>query len=277
MLKRGLTILAVVATAFPALAQDTLRDWDFRQNTRDRVTLASAELDNGLSLAVRCVDGSLEALMLGLPEPTAGQETRPLEIAFGADQLQPQTWNVGIDRSIAVSELPAPFARKLREGGRLQVRVPRAAAGGRNLRYDLTLPASSTAIDRVLSSCRRPLVDPRDAELAALPELGLPIGVRWARAPRAEFPTGTHYARGFAVVSCMTTNSGVLRDCVIESEHPGQAGFGRAALRAAERARTRQDKPEGVFQPVKVVFRSQFFIPGYERSQPTAPERARGR
>lgn len=269
MIKQGLTALAVMA-AFPALAQDTQRDWDFHQNRRINVTMASAELDNGLGIVVRCSSGSLEALLVGLPAPRSTDETRTLEVAFGEDDFHGQTWNVGIDPAVAVSGLPAPFARNLREGGRLQVRVPGGAEGGRNLRYDLALPASSTAIDQVLADCRRPLIDPRDAELEALPELGLPTGVVWVKAPRPSFPANSRYARGFAVTSCMTTPSGVLRDCVVESEHPSQAGFGRAALRAIGEARTAQDAPDGQFRSVMVVFRSRFFISGYETPEDAA-------
>lgn len=275
-MKRGLTALVVAAAAFPALAQDTVADWDLDQNPRNRASVASTVLDNGLGLAVRCANNSLEALIVGLPAASGDDpENRPLHIAFGEDPFHHQTWNVGINPTVAVSELPAPFARKLREGGRLQIRVPGAAEGGRNLRYELNLPASSTAIDQVLSNCGRPLVDPRDAELDSLPDLGLPSGVRWAQPPRPEFPLNSRYARGFAVTSCMTTPSGALRNCVVESEHPADAGFGTAALRGIERARTVQDSPDGQFHSVMVVFRSRFVVRGYETPEQVNRNRSR--
>ncbi|MDQ8030323.1 MAG: hypothetical protein REJ23_16485 [Brevundimonas sp.] len=272
-MKRVITILAIMAMGVPALAQDNARDWDIHRNDRQKLLLAFSELDNGLTLAVRCADGNLEALLTGLPEPEARRETRTLHVAFGEDEFDHQTWNVAMNPAIGLSERPAPFARKLREGGRLQIRVPGGAEGGRDLRYDLTLPASSAAIDEVLTTCRKPLVDPRDALLSDLPEDGLPFGVTWRHAPRPQFPV-TRYARGFAVTSCLTAEDGRLRDCVVESEHPGDGGFGEAALRGIRQAMVDQTpSQDGVFRPVMVQFRSSFVMDGYMNRE----DRARAR
>lgn len=266
-MKRVITVLTIMAVSVPALAQDNIRDWDVHRDDRQKLHIVFSALDNGLTLAVRCADGNLQALLTGLPEPEARRETRTLQVAFGEDEFEHQTWNIAMNRAVALSERPAPFARKLREGGRLQIRVPGGAEGGRHLRYDLSLPASSAAIDDVLTTCRKPLVDPRDAQLRDLPEDGLPSGVTWRQAPRPEFPV-TRYARGFAVTSCLTSEDGRLRDCVIESEHPGDGGFGEAALRGIRPAIVNQPpSPDGVFRPVMVQFRSNFVMEGYTNQE----------
>ena len=266
-MKRALTVLFTCAVAIPALAQDAPQDWDLHRNTRTDAVMAFSVFDNGLGIAVRCVDGAYEALLSGLPE-AGDHETRTLGVAFGDDEMDMQRWSVARDDTVAVGERPVPFARKLREGGRVQILVPGGGGGGRNLRYDLTLPASSTSIDETLNACGRPLVDSRDAELDALPDDGLPRSLLWVRAPRAEYPSGARYGRGFAIVSCLVNPDGTLRDCAVESEHPHDGGFGDATLRAVRRARVRDtDNPEAPVAPAMVSFRARFVMEGYETSE----------
>lgn len=262
---RLIATLCVLSLAVPAFAQDTPADWDLHRDARQRQVMAYTVFDAGVGISARCTDGNYEAVVLGLPEAPGDAATRVIGVAFGDADIAMERWNVAINRTVAHSEVPAPFARKLRRGGRLQLVVPDGAGPGRNIRYDLTLPASATAIDETLTTCERPLVDPRDAELADLPEGGLPMGLTWARAPRAEFPN-TRYARGFALITCVTAPDGGLRDCMIESQHPGDGGFGESALRAARRGRvTLGEGVEGPIPVAKVQFRANFIVPGYER------------
>lgn len=262
-MKRALTVL-ICAVALPALAQDATQDWDLHRNTRTDAVMAFSVFDNGLGIAVRCVDGAYEALLSGLPE--AGEhETRILGLAFGDDEVSMQRWSVATNDTVAVGERPAAFARKLREGGRLQILVPGGGGGGRNLRYDLTLPVSSASIDETLNACRRPLVDVRDVELDALPDDGLPRSLEWVRPPRPDFPSSSGYGRGFAVVSCLANPDGTLRDCVVDSEHPHDAGFGAETLRAVRRGRIRDTaNAEAPVAPAMVSFRARFSMEGYE-------------
>lgn len=263
-MKRAFIALLACAAALPALAQDAPRDWDLHRNTRTEAVMAFSVFDNGLGIAVRCIDGAYEALLSGLP--AAGeQETRTLGVAFGDDEISMQRWSVAMNDTVAVGERPAPFARKLREGGRLQILVPGGGGEGRNLRYDLTLPDSSTSIDETLNACERPLVDPRDVELDALPDDGLPRSLLWVRAPRADYPSDARYGRGFAVVSCLVNPDGTLRDCAVESEHPHDGGFGASTLRAVRRARVQDtDNPDAPMAPAMVSFRARFMMEGYE-------------
>lgn len=255
--------LCILSLAAPALAQDVAADWDVHRDARQRQVMAYTVFDAGVGISARCTDGNYEAVVLGLPEAPGDTATRTIGVAFGGDEIAMQRWNVAVDRAVAHSEMPAPFARKLRLGGRLQIVVPDGAGPGRNLRYDLTLPVSATAIDETLTACERPLVDPRDAELAELPEGGLPMGLTWASRPRMQFPE-TRYARGFALITCLTQPDGGLRDCAVESQHPADGGFGESALRAARRARvTLGDGAEGPIPVAKVQFRANFVVPGF--------------
>ena len=259
----SLPLVVTLAVALPAMAQDAGRDWDLHRNIRTDAIMAYTVFDNGLGIAVRCVDDGYEAFVSGLP--AAGRrETRTLDIAFADDEFAPQTWNVGVNDTIAVSSFPAPFARKLRQGGRLQLRVPDGAGPGRALRYDVSLPASTSSIDETLAACGRPLVDPRDAELDALPDTGLPENLVWARAPEVEYPSRSRYARGFAVVTCLVDPEGALRDCTVETEHPRDGGFGQATLQAVRRARVRDTGGLTDLPPVMASFRVNFMIEGYE-------------
>jgi hypothetical protein len=262
-MKRALTVLLACAVALPALAQDASADWDLAQDERKKLLVAYTRFDNGLSIGTRCADGGFEAVISGLP-PAGRASTRPLRIAFGDDDLSDSRWGVATDDTIAISELPAPFARELRAGGRLRILVPDGALDGRNLLYDLTLPASSGSIDQTLTACGRPLVDPRDAELEALEEDGVPRNLAWAVRPQPDFPS-TRYARGFAVATCVSNPDGSLRDCTIESEHPRDGRFGQAALAAVRRARLQNLADPGAPLPVtRVLYRTHFVMAGYQ-------------
>jgi len=260
-MKRTLTALLACAAALPALAQDASADWDLAQ--RRNLLVAYTRFDNGVSIATRCADGGFEAVIGGLP-PAGRATSRPLRIAFGDGDLVESRWNVATDDTIAVSELPAPFARELREGGRLRILVPGGAAGGRNLMFDIVLPASSASIDQTLTTCGRPLVDPRDAELEALQEDGLPLNLAWAVRPRLAYPN-TRYARGFAVITCLTNPDGSLRDCAIESEHPRDGRFGEVTLASARRARLQNlVDPASPVPVTRVLYKTNFLMAGYE-------------
>lgn len=265
-MKRTLSVLLACAVAVPALAQDAAADWDLTNAERNRLMVAHVQFSNGLAIATRCADGGFEAVLAGLP-PAGRAASRPLRIAFGDDPLHETRWTVASEDTVAVAEMPAPFARKLREGGRFRVLIPNAATDGRNLMYDVELPASSASIDQTLTTCQRPLVDPRDAELDALAEDGVPADITWLSRPTPQFPR-TNYARGFAVVTCLTRPDGTLRDCEIESEHPRDGRFGDAVLASARRARLRNASNPSAPLPVRrVAYKVNFVVDGFQTQE----------
>jgi hypothetical protein len=276
-MNRPFAVLLACCVALPAVAQDDARDWDMHRDPRKKLLVAYTAYDNGIGLATRCVDGGFEAAIMGLP-PAGDRSSRPLRIAFGDDDLDDTRWNVATNDTVAMSELPAPFARNLREGGRLRILIPEGAADGRNLLYDLTLPASSGSIDETLTTCGRPLVDPRDAELESLPENGLPPTLTWVSVPRPRYPAPMRYASGFAIATCITNPDGSLRDCAIETEHPRDGGFGEAALSAARRARVRNTADaDGTVPTGRILFRTTFFVQGYQTPEEEEARRAQRR
>lgn len=256
---RVLTAVLALCIANPALAQDDL-DWDSRASPETDLVSASLVFDSGVGLGVRCLDGRYDALIAGLPEAPGNVGTREISIQFGEHDPNTQRWTVAEERSVVVSDLPARFARSLREGGRLQVRLLGAGPDGANLRYVFDLPASSSAIDRTLQACGKPLVDPRDLELEALGEQGLPGGLEWADRPRPPWPSaGSTYVRGVAVISCLTETTGRLRDCVVESQHPLDGGFGEAALRGTRRGRLQvAENPDAPVPTRLIIYRAVF-------------------
>jgi len=249
-MKRALVLLTVCAVAFPALAQDATADWDIRRDPAAKAILAYTSFDNGLSIAFRCVDGSFNAVIAGLPP--SQENRRRLELGFRDGEPRPTMWSSTTNPTTVIGDLPAPLAREFRQGGALRLTVPNGAADGRNLRYEIDLPASGAAVDEALTACDRPLVDPRDMELEAIGASGLTGGMTWRRMPEPEFPHsgGSGYAEGFAVLTCISTARGGVRDCVVEMEHPHDGGFGRAAADAARRARLVNTTDPG--QPVPV-------------------------
>lgn len=259
---RFLSILlaaALLMPTCPAEAQQSADDdWDFMENRDQDQVMAFVTFDTGLGLATRCTKGVFEALIAGLP-PRPAQNRQVLKMGFGDADLYETRFSSASDARAVISELPAPFARKLRQGGRFRLEVPGGGEDGRTLRYDVQLPSSSASIDRTLTACDRPLVDPRDAELDDLPESGLPRDLVWRWVPEPEFPSRSVYEQGFAVISCLTAPNGRVRDCVVESEYPTDGGFGEAAIRGARggRLRNRLD-PEGPVPVARITYSTNF-------------------
>ncbi|MES2860058.1 MAG: hypothetical protein V4701_01220 [Pseudomonadota bacterium] len=257
---KAFTTLVALASASAALAQDATDDWDSFVQPDNRVTMASVQFTETVSIIVRCQDGGLDAVMTGLP-PITGVDRRELMLKFADDETpSPTYWNVGVDPSVGVSERPAGFARQLRQGGRLDVIVPGGGENGRNLRYALDLPTSHAVIDRTLAACGKPIEDPREAAAADLGESGLPVGFVWAQQPRPQYPSGRRvYERGFAVVTCLSEPDGNLTACEVETEHPRDGGFGEATLDATRRARVENSAAPGQPIPPRIVqFRSSY-------------------
>lgn len=261
---RVMSLKAITATALAAgllcqnaaAAQVSSDDWDIVRDERTQTTLAFTAFDNGISIAFRCIDGSLNTVIAGLP-PSAS-DRRNLQVSFRGKPAYESGWTATTDSTVVVGDFPAPFAREFREGGELRLTVPNAGEGGRNVTFVNELPQSSTVIDEVLTTCGKPLVDPRDATLTALGSTGLPDGLTWRRAPRPEFPQG-RYASGFVVATCLSQSDGSLTDCEVEMEHPHDGGFGQAALRGVGRARlVNTAAPDDPIPTGRVSFRTQF-------------------
>ncbi len=241
----------------PPAAVEPPADWDMVRDPRKKMVAAYVSLDSGISVILRCSDGVYDALVSGLPDAPSG-DTRVLRLSYG-DDFHAETWNVATTRSAALSALPAPFARKLREGGRVSIVVPDGAGPGRNLRHNLDLPPSSAAVDETLTACGRPLEDPRDARLPDAGERGLSSGVNWAQPPRPSYPSPARYTGGFAMLSCMALPEGRLDACIVESEFPVDGGFGKSALRGARDARLSSSDGSPI-EPRLIVFRTNFVM-----------------
>lgn len=253
-------VLLPLTLALPALAQDAAPDWEILRDPAKEAVAAFTAFDSGVAIGVRCMKGGLGVVLSGLPPK--GGDRRTLRLGFGDDPVRDETWIPTVDPTAAVTEFPARLARRLREGGTLNIVAPGAAEGGRNLRFVVELPASASAIDSVLTECGKPLVDPRDADIDAAGAPAFPAGMNWVRPPRPAYPREAYFDRiasGYAVMSCNTRDDGALTACEVESEHPLGSGFGRAALESLERARVgwveNRSAPVGVR---RIVFRVNF-------------------
>jgi hypothetical protein len=264
-MKRFVVLDLLLAVALPAMAQDAAEaDWDTLRDPAKRSVIAYIPVTTGLMLGVRCTDGAFDAVIAGLPEHPRGRPTRALHLAFGDEPLHATNWSVTTDRTVAISDYPALFARSLRKGGPLKIMVPGGAGDGRNLVHDLVLPPSSAAIAETMAACDRPLEDPRDALLPDIGPNGLPAGLHWERQPRPRYPM-TNFASGYAVISCIAGADGALSQCQAESEQPARGRFAEAALHATRDARVVSDtEPTGQLRPRLIAFRVNFYIDGYQ-------------
>ena len=250
--------LAALAVATSAVAQEAPADWDVHRDPENQSIVAFVPMTTGLIIGVRCNKGSFDAIIAGLPEASRNERTRTLRIGFENDHTHDTRWNVTTDRTVAIADYPAPFARKLREGGAMTITIPNGGGEGRNLRHEIELPPSNAAVDETLAACDRPLVDPRDALLPEIEDNGLPSGVTWSREPRPRFPRSA-YAAGYVVVSCVMTPNGGLDQCVLETQQPADSAFGAAVLRSMDTARlTSPNEVVGQYAPRIIAFRVQF-------------------
>lgn len=242
----------ILATGHVAHAQDietptassSPLDWTVTRFTEDPALIATIQFDNGLTLVARCMDNVYDVIISGLPPAGPRERTRQIGLMLGDDTSEDTTtWTVGANASAAFSRLPAMVARRLAEGGKLQIIVPGPSAGAPRTRYVMELDPSSRAIERTLTACGRPLVDLRRAERDGDGSDGLPANIRWARRPKIEFPDavgGRSPRLGYVVLSCVVAPQGRLTDCVTESEQPPAYNLGSAVQRALPLARVRQ-------------------------------------
>lgn len=248
-------VLAALATA--ASSQDAATtDWSIYRQSGGNTVFAYVELSSGLQIAFRCVGGTFAAVVSGLPPAAAGAKLRTLNLRLRGEEPYDTRWTVASNPTVALADFPAPMARAMRQGGALSLMVPGGGTNGGNLRYNMTLPASASAIDEVLTTCDRPLVDPRDMLMAGVEADQLPEGVTWARMPRPRFPQSL-YAEGYAVISCVVQPDGRVNSCEVESEFPTDGGFGRATLVAMRDARIASpNEVPGSFAPRMIGFRA---------------------
>lgn len=275
----GISVALVVAQPAAAQAQaqaqarDVPADWDLTLKPEERLTTAHTEFDNGLVLGARCQGATFQVLIGGLPEAPAARDLmsarRMLGIGFGDDTVSEQGFMMGDNRSVVFAERPSSLARSMRKGGRMQIVVAGAGAGGRNLRYVVDLPPSNAAIDQALGACGHPLVDPRDLEFEGLEDDGLPANIKWRRMPETGYPEGRTYTAGFAVVTCLARPDGRLSDCVVETEFPANGGFGDAALKATRSGRL-ENRDGGAVPLTRIVYRTNF-----KMGEPTSGGRIR--
>lgn len=219
-------------------------DWTVVRFTEEPTLIATVRFDNGIGLVARCMDGIFDVVINGLPPVSRRALTRQVGLQVGDEEVETTTvWTTGRDRTTAFSRIPARVARQLAKGGVLQIVVPPERGDGPRTRYVMDLDPSSTAIDRTLTACNRPLVDPRDDQALGDGRDGLPNQITWARQPRIDFPSpvGDRMAlRGYVTLSCVVQPEGRLGDCQIESEHPPGYNLGKAVEAGMRTGRVRQ-------------------------------------
>lgn len=234
---RGAVLAAVLAMATaPAFAQEAGDDWDLTVDEAQGMMLATVGYSSGQTLAVRCMGGDLDLLIAGLP-PMEGVSRR-IEATYADGRTEAGGWFTANDGSLIFSPAPAMDARRLRQGGPLQLSVALEFPVTSPLRrYALDLPAQSANLDRVLDACGAGGSDPRDD----LIRWNQPVDMTglWRRQPAPMYPeAAVHLGAGFATFSCVVAEGGRLTDCRTEREsHARRYGFGESSLRSLRDAR----------------------------------------
>lgn len=216
-----------------------------------------------LSLQVRCQQGSLEVVLNGWPDGerrirrhVAHLETINLRAAIDGEPVLSTRWVSHRQRSAFSHALPAPFARRLLTGQTFKLSSLSGDEEDATGLAVIQLPVDSGPVAQVLEACGSPLVDARDALIAAATKASR--NYRWLRNPRPEYPGAASFNRirqGEANLSCTRGQDGSVYDCRIESEMPLQMGFGQAALRSMREVRLADDQTSDIDL---IVYRMQF-------------------
>lgn len=206
----------------------------------DQGLLASVSYQSGQSLALRCFNGRLEALMTGLPIATeAGVRTMDWD---QGDYAGRQTWINIPGRPAVVSTRPLHTARLFKNGGAISLRLPASGEASTAQRYELALPSDSSGVEDVLKACNANTDAPRDSMMEIQPPLDREMSVSaiWSQEPTPDYPSRAANLSGGAVLySCVVAERGALQNCRIEAENPPNVGFGAEALKALRTARLR--------------------------------------
>ncbi|WP_322325153.1 hypothetical protein [Cypionkella sp.] len=239
-----MVIAMLLAAASPAVAQESGEDWDLTVDEAQAVMLATVYYSSGQALAVRCRGDELDVLVSGLP-PLEGVSRR-IEATWRDGRTETGSWITAANGSLIFSPVPGLDARRLRQGGTLQLSVALDNPATIPLRrYALDLPARSANLDLVLDACGTGGPDPRD-DLVRWNE---PIGMTdlWRRQPMPRYPEAAiQLGAGFATFSCVVAEGGRLTDCRTEREsHARRYGFGASSLRSLRDARVATADEDG--------------------------------
>lgn len=234
---RGAVIAALLAiAASPAVAQETGDDWDLTVDETQQMMLATVGYSSGQAIAVRCRAGELDVLISGLP-PMEGPGRR-IETAYADGRVESGLWLAAGNGALIFSPAPRLDARRLRQGGPLQLSVAlESPPTGPLRRYSLDLPAQSANLDRVLNACGADRPDPREDLVRWIEPIGM-TGL-WRRQPAPDFPEEAFSLdAGFVTFSCVVAAEGRLIDCRTEREsHARRYGLGESALNSLRDAR----------------------------------------
>jgi len=241
-----LALAMIFTVAPPAVAQDAVEDWDLTVDPARQLTLASLDFGDN-ALALRCKAGVLEFLLTGVPAST--EAVRTVQITAGGIAGELQTWQTHPGVPVLSADEPDRLARQLRAGGDLELRIEPVTTGAPALRFRLTTPPSTAALDQVLSACGAALTDEWDLRPRATTD-----NIVWERSVPAEYPeaaAGRQIPVASARLACIVPADGRLDECRIVFESHDGLGFGRSALAAARNSRIRL--PEGDMSAVGKV------------------------
>ncbi|NBW08961.1 MAG: hypothetical protein EBR82_13145 [Caulobacteraceae bacterium] len=215
----------LAAAAALGLATAEVGDgWDLSVDpAHDRIG-AGVAFEGGVHLTVQCERGSLDVDLGGM-SATAGSSF-DLETTRSDGVARVSWWRQHPDAPVLTTS-NVRQARFFRAGGRMVFSSPTGDA--RPGRLEMPLPTDSTNLDRVLTACRLPLVDPRDA----LVDVGDLLLERPRLDIRGNVSRGGDLSRVKAIMvqlSCIVRD-GALAECQSDFEVPSMPREVAAAAR----------------------------------------------
>lgn len=258
----GVATTLAFALHVPAQAQQA---WEIESPGRNQIS-ASTVFDTGHAIALRCSGRQAEIVVTGLPPAsppanwTSPIYSRTIEVFVDGRRLASSMWLTPEDPTAAFYGNPGAFARAIRTGKSLTLRV--VPPEGPATRIVLDLPEGREGLETIFADCGIAAIDPRDEalDLAESARRGLPPAYEWRGRPQATYPSAAQNANvkfGLAVVSCIAAPSGRLSECRADYSAPAGYGFDEAAVFAVRRARL---KPLEGSEPQPISFTMKFLL-----------------
>lgn len=215
------------------------------------VAAASAVLEGGLHLVADCQLNQVQLSLDGVGWSGSWITTDIKD----PDSLRSVGWRRLGGSGPWLSERPVEMIRVLLEKDVLQ--LSRTGTDGAAIETEVRASSLRAGLGEVLAACGQSLVvDP--GALRSEPDPTLIGTYTITMMSPLEYPERA-LARGindgFVLLSCKASRTGVLQDCLIESEFPRGNSFGMSASAAARRSRVTPVLPAGETIHLRIGFR----------------------
>lgn len=226
ILRPLLPVAGVAALWLVSIGTAAAQSWTPADVGDPAATAATVQWASGMQALARCKDGKLDVL-LQTPEPVEAPVVFVLR-QRESDEPGGEYWRTSANGGAIFARRPGRFARSIRKGGVLSLKLRGPAMPDREYRF--RLPSGVEALDSVLNACNEAVAEPERegrVEIARRPS-GIELGHYYPPNARARNLSGV------AAIDCIVAAEGRLTDCLAVDEAPQGESFGLYSAVVAE-------------------------------------------